>query len=215
MTEEIVYRRIYWQPGQPKGARFQAEVSDPPCSGAQGALCLPEGKRVKIFCPYTLKLYTVSDQSQEWAASDPMDLTPEVSQRLVEIMQRRWSLSEKLSLDANLPVAAVFIKALGGEPPQAEFSAAVPQEDSKPAKGGKPMADSLLKPVKRESKVGQTLAFFLETPSISKACEKFNTTRSNILSRLFILNKDHGIGYILNGDSVVLQLPVNADRVFA
>ncbi len=75
---------------------------------------------------------------------------------------------------------------------------------------GKPAANKLTKPVKKNSKRGAVLAkFTLKTAKTAeKAASEIGTNRSNILSHLHDLHKYHGIGYELDGDGPVsIHLP--------
>jgi hypothetical protein len=64
------------------------------------------------------------------------------------------------------------------------------------------------KPVKREGRKGEILEFLLAgNSSVLAATDKFGISRSNFLSQLFLLRKDHNIGYVVNADEVAIQLP--------
>jgi hypothetical protein len=70
--------------------------------------------------------------------------------------------------------------------------------------------------VKREGRKGEVLAFFLDGgSSAAAAIAKFGITRSNLLSQLFLLNKNHGIGYHVKGDAVSVELPEGVEDPFA
>lgn len=75
--------------------------------------------------------------------------------------------------------------------------------------GGKPAAEKVLKPIKVGSKVHAVLEYFNKEhgASVTEAMTHFKTTRSNVLSGLFLLNKNHGLGYVLRGDVAVLTVP--------
>ena len=62
--------------------------------------------------------------------------------------------------------------------------------------------------MKRSSKRGKILEFFMPNArSIREAMAEFGHTRSNVLSHLFMLQKDHGVGYTLVGDAATVALP--------
>ena len=66
------------------------------------------------------------------------------------------------------------------------------------------------KPVKRSGKRGKFLQWFLEgegSRSVREAMAEFGMSRSNALSYLYMLQKDHGIGYELVGDIATIKLP--------
>jgi hypothetical protein len=77
--------------------------------------------------------------------------------------------------------------------------------------------NELKKPVPREGKRGKFLAWFLEkggSASVREAMAEFGISRSNALSYLFLLKKDHGIGYELVGDSASIALPKGCSDPF-
>lgn len=83
--------------------------------------------------------------------------------------------------------------------------------------GGKPAAAMLLRPVKRFSKRGQRLGWLMEhagSATVLDAAHKFGTTRGNVLSFLFVMNRDNGIGYTLYGDVITIKLPPDCEEVF-
>lgn len=81
--------------------------------------------------------------------------------------------------------------------------------------GGKPAADKLLKPVKLNSKRGQFLKWFLDgNRGVDQAMEHFGMTRNSVLTYWAALNRDHGIGYLLTGNTIEVILPVGCKEVF-
>lgn len=87
----------------------------------------------------------------------------------------------------------------------------------KPSGGKAPEATGgLKKPVKRAGRKGEILAAVLGGQGSAAALEKqFGISRSNLLSQLFLLRKEHNIGYTANGDAVAVQLPEGCDDPFA
>ena len=86
------------------------------------------------------------------------------------------------------------------------------EEDANKERGGKPVADNLLKPVKRDGKRGKVLEWFMDTGearSVREAMAEFEASRSSVLSYLHNLNKDHGIGYVLVGDTALVSMPAD------
>lgn len=198
-------RRIYWQAGQPRGSRFVAEVNDPPCGGWQSALVLEVEDDISIFCPYSMRHFLVSRKSQEFATSIPDDLR---KQWFIELMKRKWAMHEKLKLPADFEMASYFMIALGGTPPEIIRD---PEMEQKGV-GGKPAANKLIKYIKDGTKKSDIFKFFWEPGRTVGAAEaEFKTTRSNILSHLFCLNRDHGVGYELRGDTVKLLLTIDGE----
>ena len=192
------------------------------------------GKLVTLFCPYTLESHQVSRNSMEIMSMSmdvryvPSDKNPVLSvedgwlewtqdrqDRLLKIVVSAWEMAGRLSLsNKDYDTAAVVISMMGGNVPLRVIPEGV--EPDKPRGGKEADVLGLLKPVKRESKRGLVLQFFLPQPrSIREAMAEFGYSRSNVLSHLFILQKDHGIGYTLTGDAASITLPAGCTDPFA
>lgn len=237
LSEGLFYGKIYWVNGDmPTSNRAKAnDVKTPPSSGWSHAFLIDKGgKLVTLFCPHTLEAFQVTrhcaemdsmsmDQKYKPSEKNPinnepdgwLEWTEERQAKLLERVLQNWTLAGRLNLPGkDYDTAALVISMLGGNVPLRTIAERADQD--KP-KGGKE-ADvlGLLKPVKPESKRGQVLAFFLPQPrSIREAMAEFGTTRSNILSHLFILQKDHGIGYSLSGDAATILLPEGCTDPYA
>lgn len=216
VVDGLLWGRVYWISGDaPSKQRERNDVTDPPTSGWSHVFVIDKkGKLVTLLCPYTLNAYQISRTCMEYRslerARDPW--TPERKKRLVRLIHEHWAEAERLGWQRGFDAAAMVLHALGAEVPQRQ---AKPGEELK-ASGGKD-ADilGLLKPVKRNGRRGQVLAFFLEKPrSVREAMAEFGVTRSNVLSQLYLLTKDHGIGYSLTGDAVTIALPPGCDDPF-
>lgn len=226
LAEGLRFGRIYYVGGT-------GEIKSPPCNGNSSAFLIDKGaKLVVIFCPYTLESFQVTRKSPELIgmtremryADNPnepgtytpvgyKDWTHDRTERLVRIILDNWAMRARHSLPSDFDTAALVLRMLGAEVPLH-----VRRESDEPEKprGGKE-ADvlGLLKPVKPDSKRGLVLAFFLPQPrSIREAMAEFGYTRSNVLSHLFILQKDHGIGYELVGDAATIKLPAGCTDPF-
>lgn len=238
IAEGLFYGRIYWVNGElpTKDRSLANDVKSPPNSGWSHAFLIDKGgKLVTLFCPFTLESFQVSRQCGE-LASMSMDAryvpnpkypsqniedgwkpwTKEREKKLLDLIKQNWEMAGRLSLpNRDFDIAAMVISILGGEVPLRVVAEGA--EPDKP-RGGKAADDvlGLLKPVKKGSKRGLVLDFFLPQPrSIREAMAEFSTTRSNILSHLFILQKDHGIGYSLTGDAASIQLPAGCTDPYA
>lgn len=211
ITPTLSWVRVSWVRGRPPPGMPHAkdyEVREPPCNGEQSALVLEgaDGKRSTILDPFTLDSYLVTNQAAELQMAKPR-LEFNKAKTVKRILDA-WDCSQRNGLGKDLDTAAVFLRALGAEVPTVVVSSTGPQ--STEPRGGKPAADSLLKPVKRNSKRGKVLAWFLEEDegrSVRAAMADFGDTRSSILSTLHVLNKDHGIGYSLSGDAATIDVP--------
>ncbi|MBR0876929.1 hypothetical protein JQ608_06895 [Bradyrhizobium liaoningense] len=96
------------------------------------------------------------------------------------------------------------------------FSVEVLQEPDGPnyrRDGGKPAADTLLKPV-RSKKRATILRWFLQFPNgirVGDAVQTLNLTRSAILSYWYFIHREHGIGYTLTNNIITPRLPPGCD----
>ncbi len=226
----VFYQDVYYQPmtkGMGGDSKGLYEVKDPPNTGWSRALVVwpednePEtkskrkkkaAKRVTIFCPYTISSYQVRFTAREVANQRAYRLTPDLIDRLEAIINRNWKMYAGFGFQRAYDVAALVLTRLGKPVPNymrptdenLEYT-----ETSVPNRHGKPVAETLLRPVKSTSKRGQVCAFFLEdgTGSIREAMAKFDMSRSGVLTHLHGLHKDHGLGYVLQGDMATLMLP--------
>lgn len=236
MAEGLFFGKIYWVIGDmPANNRQRNEVKTPPNAGWSHAILIDKGgKLVTLFCPYTLEAFQVSRNSME-VQSMSMDVryvpnpknpmnnvedgfvpwSQDRQARLLKMVMNAWDMAGRLSLSGkDFDTAAVVINMLGGDVPLRVVAEGA--EPDKPRGGKKADVLGLLKPVKPNSKRGMVLAFFLPQPrSIREAMAEFGYSRSNVLSHLFILQKDHGIGYTLTGDAATILLPEGCTDPFA
>ena len=236
VAEGLFFGKIYWIMGDlPTNSRQRNEVKSPPVSGWSHALLIDKGgKMVTVFCPYTLESFQISRQSSEMQSMS-MDLEYAVDPKhplskkpvgysqwtetrqegLLQCVRDNWAMVMRLSLTGrDFDTAALVLQMLGAPVPLRTIQEGA--EPDKPRGGKEADVLGLLKPVKPESKRGQILAFFLpQARSIREAMAEFGFTRSNVLSHLFILQKEHGIGYCLTGDAAVITLPEGCTNPFA
>lgn len=207
IAEGIEYLHIYWVRGSsPKGAQHRSEVQDPPCSGWQHALVLRGERRSTIFCPFTMTAYQVSNRSAEMMSASPPRGSGD-RERIVRIITDNWAQYQSFGWMRDYDTAALILRKLDAPVPEQLLRGG--EKDTR-KKGGKEVAKALAKPVKKEGKRGQFLQWFLEgggSRSVREAMAHFSMTRSNALSYLFMLKKDHGIGYELVGDMATVVLP--------
>ncbi len=206
VTDGLDWLQIFWTRGtMPKHCDHKNAVVDPPCSGWQHAFVMPGEKRSTIFCPYTLGAFTVPNACAELVlAEEPTEFR---SDHIQAMLKRKWDEMQRRGWQRDYDVCALVMRKLG-MPVPAQIMTGGGEDVRK--KGGKDVGTALLKPVKAGGKRGRFLQWFLDgdsTRSVREAMAEFAMTRSNVLSYLFMLKKDHGIGYELVGDLATITLP--------
>lgn len=208
VTPELGYARIFWMAGVDpnRNPRFRSEVKDPPCNGWMGVFVLDKGgKTVTLFCPFTFVAFNVTKQSAEYNSLvnqgyNDAWMRKHLPKAWAEMVERSWS--------RDYDVAAAVMRQLGLEVPLSAIK--VGDDGEEKTRGGKEVEAKMTKPVKKNGRRGQVLAFFLATGgrrSILEAMAEIGVTRKNLLSQMFLLQKDHGIGYAITGDSIQITLP--------
>lgn len=208
IVEGLEWRHIYWTKGvlSRKHSRHINEVIDPPNSGWGLAFVLPGKKRSTIFSPYSFQAWTVQNDCAELALSTepPEEFRPAFIREMVE---RKWHAFQSWGMQLDYDTCALVMRRLGWEVPAQVLMGG--EEDTR-KKGGKTVSSELIKPVKRDGKRGRFLQFFLDNDgsrSVREVMAELSMTRSNALSYLYMLQKDHGIGYELVGDMATVSLP--------
>ena len=134
--------------------------------------------------------------------------SPFYKEYLYSNLKAQWEHFQDVREQVNYQTAAAIISGMGFEVPPRIIQA--DEETGESKSRGKEAAQSLLKVVPTKGKRGKVLQWFFErgnSGNMLEATIEFDTTRSNILSHLFVLNKDHGIGYAMSGDMVTITLP--------
>jgi hypothetical protein len=220
LPDDLRYHQVYYVRGtapkqwRAKGAPYF--VKDPPNSGYSAAFLIgkPGAKNVTIFCPFTLEASAVPADCAEVRDCKQLELSVAGMRRLVAIMRTKWDMCQRFGYLRSYDVAALVLKRLG-EPVPADLLKGGETDDR--VRGGKPVSDELLKPVKRAGKRGKFLEWFLAENgprSILEGMAELDMGRSNVLSYLFMLNKDHGLGYSLVGGRVEILLPDGCNDPF-
>ncbi len=210
LMDGLFYGEVYFVIGKPSETGQNNEVHSPPWGGAGRALIIDKGgKSVTIFCPYAIEAFQVTRNSYEYRGIRPdkgaFDLTT-VTAHVVESINEGWKYAGEYGWQRDFDTAAMVLQMLGQPVPMRIIPEGA--EPEKPRGGSEADVLGLLKPVKRNGRRGQVLAFFLPAArSIREAMAEFGVTRSNILSQLYLLNKEHGIGYVLMGDAASITLP--------
>lgn len=214
LAEGLEWKHIYWVKGDMRrGAAFQNAVKDPPCAGWMHAVVIPGEKRSVIFCPYTLQAFSVRNSCGELeGAKEPKN--PDAKAFVIHTIEKHWKECQSYGWSRDYDTAALVLRRLGTAVPTQVMRGG--EEDVR-KKGGKTADGELKKPVKRTSKRGKFLEWMLEedgSRSVREAMAEFGMTRSNVLSYLYMLKKDHGIGYELVGGIATVQVPDGAGSPF-
>lgn len=216
LSDKLQWTRIYWMDGStPAGSRFRSEIKDPPHLGWGHAFVIDAGgPRVTLYCPYSMAAYQVSRESYEYQSARAPD--PFRAKWAAEMLHEKWAQAVRNGWQKDYSTCAIVLRELGLEVPQN----LLPEGMEARASGGKEADDALglTKPVKRDGRRGQVLAFFLagegHSRSIHEATAEMGITRSNLLSQAYLLQKDHGIGYEVAGDVLKIVLPAGCDNPF-
>jgi hypothetical protein len=206
----LFWADIYWMEGSNSkvGAGQSSEInSGVPHLGWGRCFVVdkdPKAKMVTLFCPYTFEGFQVTRNSFEYNSikRPRFDFDWDWHARNFDY---KWAQAVRLSWRRDFDNAVGIMRMMDLPIP----TNTLPEGMEAKKSGGKE-ADvlGLLKPVKRKSRKGQILAFFWpHTRSIREAMAEFGITRSNILSQLYLLTKDHGIGYELKGDQAIITMP--------
>jgi hypothetical protein len=209
------YVSIYYQRGPaPKGSGMRFAVQDPPTSGWSRGFLIPGAKTSTIFCPFTMESFRVDNGCTEVEMAKDVPLWDD--RKLARLVTDNWERFTRMGFQRDYDVAALVLTNLGAEVPR--FLPPEPAEGEEPTKrGGKELNVEGFRPVRKGSKRGLVAEFFLsgEGPqSIREAMARLDLSRSGVLSHLFCLNRDHGIGYELVNDCARLIIPEGLD-IFA
>lgn len=212
VTDKLHWGRIFWVVGTTPKNMTPNDINDPPTNGQQCAFAFPGEKFWMVFCPISFSSYRIRVGHVE-QKSFIGDSQARTKKELSAWLTERWLKFANAGFQVDYNMAARVLKELGAEVPTIVPTAKEGEEEKE--RGGKPVEDKLLKPIKRTSKRGKVLDWFLakdEARSIREAMAEFEASRSSVLSFLHNLNKDHGIGYRLIGDTAVVTLPADCGK---
>lgn len=237
LADGLYAAALQWLYGTNPGGNggFRHEVREPPHCGWGTCLVLDRevddrGKPTKMVTLFAMSYFDswqVSRGSLEYQGLQHPDLFQlrkgtktelECLERSLafyrEALPRRWAEILKYGwTQKDFDTAALIMRKLDLPVPLIERADGQADRVS----GGKEVSDSgLSKPVKKESRKGQVLAFFWpETKSIRECMAEMGISRSNVLSQLYLLQKDHGIGYELKNDAAIITMPNGCDNPWA
>lgn len=207
MSVELV-KTYFVSGGSPKTWHHRYELSDPPVGGWGIVILMRGEKRTTILCPYTLWSNQVTNHAGEIEAARPMDASNE---RIARLITESWAQCARLGFQRDYGVAALVLTELGHEVPT--FTPVLKEGEAPKVRGGKPISEGPLRTCNPKSKRADVARFFMsETPqSLHEAMARLGLTRSGVLSHLFTLNRDHGVGYELVSDTARLLIPEGFD----
>lgn len=216
VADGLFFAQVYWMIGEtPKGAVHRSTVDGPHLGWGHCFVIDKGGKLVTLFCPYSFEAHQVPRISAEYVSlKAPFNGEFRLDWHKANLLAK-WKEASDNAWQRSFDVAAMVMKALGMEVPMLAVAAGV---EAKPTGGKEADVLGLLKPVKRSGRRGQVLAFFMAgeagARSIHEATAEFSITRSNLLSQLYLLQKDHGIGYEVRGDVAIVTLPAGCEDPF-
>jgi hypothetical protein len=216
IAEGIYWGRTYFYTGPiPTKDRSVSQGTEaPPWGGWGNVLVIDRGtKLVTVLCPHQLESFQMARNCIEIVGMVPAK-TPCDLDKLEQYLNYAWQQAGKYGWQRDFDTTAMVLQALGRPVPTRIVPEGAEPEKSR---GGSQADDvlGLLKPVKRKGRRGEVLAFFLPEPkSIREAMAVFGVTRSNLLSQLWLLNKEHGIGYELVGEMATVTLPAGCEDPF-
>jgi hypothetical protein len=215
VADGLLFGRVYWMIGESaKGQAHRSVVDGPHLGWGQVFVIDKGGKLVTLFCPYSFEAHQVSRISAEYASlcRSPHEFRPDWHRAN---LLAKWEEACQNSWQRSFDVAAMVMRALGVEVPMLAIAAG---SETKSTGGKEADVLGLLKPVKRAGRRGEVLAFFMAgengARSIHEATAEFSITRSNLLSQLYLLQKEHGIGYVVKGDVAIVTLPAGCTDPF-
>lgn len=211
LPANIVFARVYFvRGGAPNFWRRRFEVTDPPTSGFHGVVVIKGEKRSTILCPHSLEAFQVSNQCGELQTAEKMEVAPE---KIAGCINKAWETCVKLGFQKDYGVAAMVLTEMGFPVPKFLPPPPDPSKGDDHERGGKPIVEEALRPCRPGSKRGEVAAFFMqdEPQSLLEAMARLGLTRSGVLSHLFTLNRDHGVGYELVSDCARLLVPDGFD----
>ncbi len=208
----IQLARVYFVRGDyPGQASSRYEIKDPPCAGMGHVVVIAGEKRSTLLSPFSLETWQVSNSCNELRGAQYLDCPPET---IAKYINKAWKEAVKFNFQRDFSVAAMVLTSLGQPVPKyAPTPTALAKIEHPSKRGGKALNERVLRPCRKDSKRGQIAAFFLsqEPQSLHEAAAKLGLTRSGVLSHLFMLNKEHGVGYALANDCAQIIVPEGFD----
>jgi len=213
--EGMWFQKIYCFKGGPtkhNSERHLFSIFDHPVNGQSLAFIIePTGNsdRLTVFDPFNFTSYSVKRDAGELKDYEPIIMNETRRLQLVKQVTDKWALRCKLNLKSDFDTAGLVLKRLNGEIPEIRPKRIEERvkENGEKKRGGKEAAKKILKPLPTKGKRFDVLEHFKAGKSIREAMAEFGMSRSTVLTHLYRLNKDHGIGYDLVGEKATLTIP--------
>lgn len=230
MADGLYLASIYWTLGAGPADQSRPAITDPPTSGWGRVLALPAAEQgpLQVMCMWTFRTFRLPEDSHERRSMHGqlyLDTDAYKAEWLKGHLRQRWAELARAPERAGEPdwvTARRAMTLLGIEPPSEAEVAAMPALAARPKpvaaaepKAPKTQAAATFKPVKSTGRKGEVLKAVLDgKTSVDALTSQFSISRSNLLSQLFLLRKDHGIYYKVSGDALSVQLPEGVTEVF-
>jgi hypothetical protein len=206
--------KVYYLRGAtPKHWRIPYRIKNPPTAGYQFALVdRKDNGRCQVLCPYSLESWLIPSESGELIGAERFEIVEKV---WVDKLKSAWAVWYSRDAQRNFSVVAHFLDLLGAKPPSLKNvqkapprRGVKPKEGRKPRSSGKLVLEDKLRPIKPVGRRADVTRYFLKEASVPGCMAKLGLTRSGVLSHLYCINRDHGLGYELTGgDAAKLIVP--------
>lgn len=165
--------------------------------------------QLTVFDLYGFKTFFVKRDAGELAGYKPFVITEKKRLQLIKGLINRWEQRCHLNIGGDFDTAALILTRLKGKVPTFRSKRVEERvaKDGEKKRGGKPVAKKLLKPLPEKGKRFDVLEHFKAEKTIREAMATFGMSRSTVLTHLYRLNKDHGVGYELTGEKAKLTIP--------
>ena len=214
------FATMYFIKGDADDRYSSFAISHPPLAGRTTIFIIGDTHRRTLFHPYTLWSAVVPHDCEEIATAIDyvFDRTT-----MVRVIREKWIMYKELGLGGDFQLAEQVLTELGGEAPQGDiprdmsFLRLIPETDAEveakrhKKKRGKEPDAARFRPIKMTGRRGEVAQFFRVRGSLPEAMTKFNMSRSGVLSHLFCIWRDHGVGYSVGNDSAELIPPPDVE----
>lgn len=191
-------------------------ISQPPLAGRTTIFIIGDTCRCTLFHPYTLWSAIVPHDCEEIATSVEYLFDRAT---LARVIYEKWIMYKELGLSGDFQLAEQVLTELGGEiphddiPRDTSFFCEAPETNTEAEakrykkKRGKEPDAARFRPIKMTGRRSEVAQFFCVRGSLPEAMVKFNMTRSGVLSHLYCIWRDHGVGYSISNNGAELLPP--------